>query len=238
MRIQSFAMAIAALISGVVLGLTPSLISYAGHGAPATSQYHLATIHWNSSSHGALDEDFCYEGYGSISHNDYKGLLQTALIINSGSWDGTGSYNIDLWATGSHCSDYTPDNPQIELWYSIQPYGCGTSTEIYSCLSYRFNSILDPGFSTYHSTGAVIIIAQPHLQGFPDSIISHETGHAFGLLDPLGPPNPDCGWPDNWYYGSSVMHQYQYYGCPATPYINGPTSYDKDTVVNGEMISH
>lgn len=235
------------LILSGISAATPYSIGLAGHGYAAYTGNHVANIHWSSSGHGSYDEDFCYQGDGVVDHSTLKSYLQTALILTSGSWDGTGSYNIDLWATGSFCADYTANNPDIEIWYTVSASGaCGG----FSCLTSRFNAILSGGFSTSHYGSAKITLKRDHIEFTPtdpdaaakrNSVINHETGHAFGLLDPLGddePGGPDCAYPGGWYYGSSVMHQFNYYGCPSSPIIQVPTAYDKDTVVNGEMISH
>lgn len=66
------------------------------------------------------------------------------------------------------------------------------------------------------------------------STINHESGHMFGLKDP--PEGGPCDI-EGWWFGSSVMHQYGVYGCPAG-YIEYPTMYDKDTIVNGIMPAH
>ena len=232
------------LLLGVALAGVPWVVpqvALAGHAWPVSNANHIANIHWQSVNHGFYDEDACYDSYTtSITDATFKTYLQDALWA-TGSWDlPLGNANLDIWTTTYDCANY--DLSLIELKYLVQDSGaCGG----FSCQTSWAYPVYQNGVLKHWNLSEVIF-KTAHLTGTAASrraVINHESGHMFGLKDPQDPIRNAQGTvttsyceADGWWFGSSVMHQYEVYGCPAGT-IQYPV-YDKETVVNTVMPSH
>ncbi len=190
---------------------------------------HLWSIH-----HTWALEEFCYQSYtSSITNSQLRDKLNET-ITNTG-WDLTGAGRIDNMPTSSNCDSYPTGGSWIGMVYVAQDSTpCGGE---FSCVYFLQPRYINGTMVDYWQS--LIYLATTHVTGtnsFMHAVISHETGHVFGLQDPPAPPATNCTG-GGWWFGSSVMHQFGYYGCPAGD-IQYPTIYDKDTVVNGEMPIH
>ena len=227
-RLEAAWVAVLLLVAGL---LAPA--AQASHHNTSAYQTHVRSMHYTSAGGGAagpLDEQYCAQVYGSsyLSHAQARNFLEDTLINQgSRSWDGTGGWRIDLWLAPNPCTSYpTQERAEIELeyhyaadWSSV----CGGSYGYYNCAVSQnpvYNA--DYGHTDYRwkvmymvdSTGG-------QLNNTGRVFINHETGHAWGLLDPRW--DGDCHTP-------SVMHGSYTYGCQN--WTNWwPSSYDFDSVV-------
>ena len=207
--------------------------AFAGHGFPVSTGNHIFAIHYSSPDHGSYDEDACFQSYmSSVSNATLKSYLENALYATGG-WDGTGNWKTDIWVSTNNYNSYA-DDYWVELRYDLVDGGCGGNL---SCQNWDYALWVNGQIK--HWIQGWVTLATANVTGttsFRRAVINHETGHDFGLQDPRAPPNTDCTG-GGWWFGSSVMHQFNYYGCPSGD-IQLPTQYDKETVVNGEMIQH
>jgi hypothetical protein len=189
-------------------------------------QNHQAHIHYASSGHGSWDEDYCAESHSSsVTDSGALTHVRNTLVADAGNhWDSTGNWNIDLWQNTTPCDSLTTsEEAAIEIQFHVYDSG---GSGIQSRTDLQF------GHYYHHS----VRLQASHITGSTGSrrgTISHESGHVFGLRDPLGTTQAtsDCEPADP----RSVMHQFSTYGCQAWNYIEFPTYFDEATVVNEVM---
>lgn len=229
-----------AILVGLVLAAAPwiwprlTTNALANHAHPPSNALHIATMH-----NSVDDEDICADSHASnISDSVLRGYLNDALLTgNTPVWDGAGSWKINLWRTSNACDTYGyyPYNDWIEVFataWDLQdlPGFCGGT----SCVNFGVPVVVN-GITLHHWQGYMFLY-ENHISPSGSlasriSTINHEFGHIIGLLDP--PDDGPCGT-----FPSSVMHQYDDYGCPVGTYITYPYNIDLTTVAGTVMPSH
>lgn len=185
---------------------------------------HQYFIHWNSTGHGALDEDYCVDSHDSgMSDATAKSRVQSTLMSDGSHWDLIGSGKLDLYTASNPCLSYS-DRSWIEIEfhvYSNPSSFCWNETGI-SCV-HQIDLV-----GGYHYRYQNVYLKTSHVDG-PASeyhqTINHEFGHVLGLRDPSTTDGSDCS-------PSSIMHTFAYYGCG---YVEYPTEGDISSVVNNVM---
>lgn len=211
------------VIATVIISKAP--IAAASHPDNGSPQRHLNKIHANTtgSTSGANDEDYCADSLtSSMSDATAKDIVKRTLVDLSPHWDGTGNYRIDLWVTANPCLSYS-DRLWIEIEYRVYANAssyCGSDNV--SC-TYHYGPVNSGTHSDYSSE--IVFLDYQNVDGGEGeyrTTINHESGHVFGLLDPVeGNPQPYCQ--------NSIMH-IPYYNCSYNlPY---PSNEDFSSVVN------
>jgi hypothetical protein len=218
------------VVIGFVISInSPAVEAY--HHDHGADRLHNKQIHYASTGHTAVDEDFCTQvadGDGGLSSATLRSRVDDAILTQPSHWDGAGGWKLDMYHGTYDCfhSSYG-DRSSLEIQfrtYKYQTSGKWCSDNI-SCVSH-YNLV---GSGTGHNDylNEVVWLDQDHVTGGAyRQLISHETGHVVGFRDP--DYNGHCmGSP-------SVMH-IPYYGC-ADP-GSGPTSSDLNTLANDVMLS-
>ncbi|AJE85926.1 MULTISPECIES: hypothetical protein [Streptomyces] len=222
--------AVALAVAGIV---APA--AGASHHNTDPTQTHVRNMHYASpgaDAPGSLDEQYCGEVTGSsyLTHAQATSFLRDTLVNQSDEkiWDGTGDYRIDLWLAPNSCSSYPqPERNSIEIeyhyaadWSSV----CGGSYGYYNCAQSQ-NPLYNADYGHTDYQWKVIRLVDSsggQLNEKGRAFINHETGHAWGLLDPRF--EGDCHTP-------SIMHGVRTgYGCENWPNW-WPSSYDFASVV-------
>ncbi|MEU6078385.1 hypothetical protein [Micromonospora sp. NPDC047074] len=193
-------------------------------------QRHLADMHTWTAYHGIEDEEFCVNIIGGATHSYALSRIKSALF-NTGtpSWhlmtksDGSTDVRIDIRPMDNACSSYGERRSQIDYEYWVRPNNsvvpaCGSDNV--SCVTFDVQTRAASGSHVHYEWGYVHMDAD-HLGS--DTLINHETGHIFGLMD---------GGPNVSYHGgcpSSLMHL-AYYGCSGNAGLTKPTDNDISSV--------
>jgi hypothetical protein len=206
--------AVALLTAGV---LAPA--AQASHHNTDATQTHVNNMHYGSqgsqSAPEARDEQYCGEVYANshLTHGQATDFLRNTLVSQSTEkvWDGTGGYRIDLWLAPNPCTSYPQEERNsIELEYHYAAdwsHKCGGSVGYYNCAESQgpvWNA--DYGHTDFQwKVMRMVDSSGGQLNERGRAFINHETGHAWGLLDPRW--EGDCHTP-------SIMHGVRSgYGC-------------------------
>jgi hypothetical protein len=222
-----FTLCLAALV------LAPS--AEASHHNTSAYQTHLNSMHYRSvngtNGPGPLDEQYCAQIHSGsyLTHSQATSFLKDTLVGQGDhDWDGTGDYRIDLWLAPDPCTSYpSQERASIEIeyhyaadWSSV----CGGSYGYYNCAVSQ-NPVYNSDYGHTDYLWKVIHLVDSsggQLDNRGRAFINHETGHAWGLLDPRY--DGDCTTP-------SIMHGSYTYGCQN--WQNWwPSSYDYQSVIS------
>lgn len=219
----------------LLTGAVAAPAAQASHHNTEATQTHVRNMHYSTSNPdapGELDEQYCGEVTSSsyLTHSQATSFLRDTLVSQSDEkiWDGTGDYRIDLWLAPNRCSSYSQaERNSIEMEYHYAAdwsSRCGGSYGYYNCAESQ-NPIYNADYGHTDYQWKVIRLVDSsggQLDERGRAFLNHETGHAWGLLDPAY--DGDCRTP-------SIMHGVRTgYGCEN--WANWwPSSYDFASVV-------
>lgn len=202
----------------LALSIAPWLFRV-GTGAEAShseSPYRLHNylMHYATTGHGANDEDYCVESNSAyMTDATFLNIVRNTLTTDGTHWDGLASWKVDLYNTGTYCLSLADDSwVEFEVYVETVNTTCGDNL---SCVRH-----ITPHASGKHYWYENVYFDYHNIDGGSDehhTTVNHEFGHVFGLRDPSY--TGDCQ------NGTSVMHQFNYYGCGQYD-IDYPTSQD------------
>lgn len=178
----------------------------AGHGWPQSYGTHLHSIHYDWKY-----EEYCYESYASgVTPGDLRTKLGDTIYGKG--WDGTGSWRINDIPTSTNCDSIPDAGNWVDMVYLAQdsvPCGSG-GAYVTGNSCQQFLQPVYSGSNIVHWWQSLVYLAKNNITGtsaFMHAVISHETGHTFGLQDPPdssgNPSDPICTR-GGWWFGSSV----------------------------------
>lgn len=221
---------VAVLIMSLVVATFQASPASASGSHSGWDQPHLADMHTWTPYHGIEDEEFCVHIIGGATHSYALSRVKYALFsTGTPSWhlmtksDGTTDARIDIRPMDEPCSSYGDRRAQIDYEYWVRPNNvvvpaCGADNV--SCVTFDVQTRAASGSHVHYEWGYVHMDAD-HLGS--NTLINHETGHIFGLMD---------GGPNVSYHGgcpSSIMHL-AYYGCSGNAGLYKPTDGDISSI--------
>ena len=197
-------------------------VVHANHTDSGEPRLHNWNVHYAEPGHSDYsDEDYCVQSHdAAISSATALSRIRNTLVVDGDHWDGTNNWAIDLWKTDTPC-DSLVDDTWVEFEYHVYPNNAGICGQDNLSCVYHIGPSYSSTWGHTHYMWENLYLDTQNIDGGPSEyhqVINHETGHTWSLLDPsyFG----DCS-------ADSVMHTFNYYGCPYREY---PTWYDKDSV--------
>lgn len=208
----------ASIVAGLVLAAESD--ARANHPKPNGGQYHIWTM-----DTGNGPEESCAESHiSALTDVEVRDRVTAALTGGAGEdWHGTASGKIDIRMNGTRCDALSAAvSDDTELEYHAYVYKgdfittkCGEYGTVSCAWAYGKGYNNEVHARWYHGYLNSIDIASSSVRAYKH-VVSHESGHMFGLWDPQTVTCP-----------GSVMHSV-HYECNTDYYY--PQAIDRETV--------